>query len=397
MSLTKPMRILAAAATAACAALLLGPLPAGAVAVGDTVTGVLRIAGKDVPLPSGRHVVVEVGLVEITQPALGMKVNPGEYGPVRRVLLAQEPQNGQINGVVEVIANTLPHPDGWGIATDCMRSDIYATLTRYKSGWDVSCLWIKPVAVDETVQEDAMTRKRMAKAAAAGALIPTFWIEAGFRVANRQDLIEVKYRFSPTVGDKVASEADADLWAPAGIASQGERLERVKAVAEWASIIYPSVENGLRTPLDAAQVFPAPFAAPGSLAALPTDRQKRLSQLTALHAAGGIGAAEFARQKSIIEAEAEPVLEGAWTNATIAGWKAFTYRVVVTTINAGIDYIYIGQPFAAGVLVVLQVVVNTTKFFFHEVMFQELFGASPLHRETPRVMDFVIPVAVEKP
>jgi uncharacterized membrane protein len=75
------------------------------------------------------------------------------------------------------------------------------------------------------------------------------------------------------------------------------------------------------------------------------------------------------------------------------GYKAFTYRVVVTSINVGIDYYFIGAPFAAGVLVILQVFVNTTKFFFHEVMWQELFGVGPLQRDTPRVMDFVAEAA----
>ena len=62
--------------------------------------------------------------------------------------------------------------------------------------------------------------------------------------------------------------------------------------------------------------------------------------------------------------------------------------MVVTTINAGIDYVFIGQPFAAGVLVILQVVVNTTKFFFHEMMWQEVFGISPLQRDNPEVIEF---------
>jgi hypothetical protein len=39
--------------------------------------------------------------------------------------------------------------------------------------------------------------------------------------------------------------------------------------------------------------------------------------------------------------------------------------------------------FAAGVLVILQVVVNTTKFFFHEVLWQEYLGVGPLQREEP--------------
>ena len=121
-----------------------------------------------------------------------------------------------------------------------------------------------------------------------------------------------------------------------------------------------------------------------------TDRAQRLAQLEVLRESGTVSMEEYARQKAIIDAEIEPKAENAWTFATVAGYKAFTYRVVVTTINAGIDYIFIGQPFAAGVLVILQVVVNTTKFFFHEVMWQELFGVGPLQRENPRVMDFVV-------
>ena len=49
---------------------------------------------------------------------------------------------------------------------------------------------------------------------------------------------------------------------------------------------------------------------------------------------------------------------------------------------------FLSAPFAAGVLVILQVVVNTTKFFFHEMMWQEVFGVSPLQRDAPIVIEF---------
>jgi uncharacterized membrane protein len=294
-----------------------------------------------------------------------------------------------IANVVEVVTNTLAHPDGWGIGTDCTRTDIYATLTRYKSGWDVSCLWVKPVVADPEASTPS-DAELAAFAAGVGAEVPTFWIEAGFRVSNRQDLIDVRYRFSPSVGGAVATAADQAAWDPSVIANEADRLPVVQQVAEWASIIYPSVETGLRSPLPTGATFSSPFAAAEALAAYKTDRERRIQELIALRDSHEIDASEFDHQMAVLEAETEPQIETGWTYATVAGWKAFTYRVTVTMINGGIDYFFIGTPFATGVLIILQVVVNTTKFFFHEVMWQELFGVGPLQREFPRVMDFEV-------
>ncbi len=372
--------------------LVLGALaasPARALNVGDTVQDVLRVAGKDIPLPAGPHTVLKVGFAEITQPELGAQVNPADYGPIRRIVLARG-EGGVVADVVEVVVNTLAHPDGWGIASDCTRTDVYATLTRYKSGWDVSCMWVLPASaaslgdevrsIDEVVAGHAVT---------AGLTLPELFVEAGFRVANRYDAVEVRYQFAAMAdGTPVAGPA-VEEWLPSSIADAPDPLGKVQLIAAWASSVYPSVEQGLRVPLAANASFASPFD-DITFTGKATDRAERLAQLEILREAGTISAGEYARQKTIIAAEEEPAQENAWTYATVAGYKAFTYRVVVTTINAGIDYIFIGQPFAAGVLVILQVVVNTTKFFFHEVMWQELFSVGPLQRESPRVMDFVV-------
>lgn len=361
---------------------------AQALAVGDTVSNVLRVAGKDVPLPAGQHTVLSVGFAGISQPDYGPQVNPDDYGPIRRIVLVRA-DGGIVADIVEVVVNTLPHPDGWGIASDCKRSDIYATLTRYQSGWDVSCMWVLPAAstwlgedvrsIDDIVSTHAM---------AADLVVPQLFLEAGFRVANRYDAVEVRYQFAAMDQGSPVAGGTMETWLPTDIAAAPEPLAKVQSVAAWASSIYPAVEQGLRMPLDESADFLNPFD-DVTFTGKATDRAQRLAQLELLRESGTVSPEEYARQKSIIDAEIEPKTENAWTYATVAGYKAFTYRVVVTTINAGIDYVFIGQPFAAGVLVILQVVVNTTKFFFHEVMWQELFGVGPLQRENPRIMDFV--------
>lgn len=368
---------------------LLTPGAVHALAVGDTVSDVLRISGKDVPLPAGPHTVISLGFAQITQPEYGAQVNPDDYGPVRRIVLMRA-EGGLVADIVEVVVNTLPHPDGWGIATDCTRDDIYATLTRYKSGWDVSCMWVlptSPIWLGDTVRP--VDDGAAAHAMEADLVMPELFVEAGFRVANRYDAVEVRYQFAALDGGSPARGSAMEAWLPERIADAPEPLAKVQSVAAWASSVYPAVEQGLRVPLAEGTAFANPFD-DITFTGKTTDRAQRLAELEILRESGTVSLEEYARQKAIIEAEAEPQPENAWTYSTVAGYKAFTYRVVVTTINAGIDYVFIGQPFAAGVLVILQVVVNTTKFFFHEVMWQELFGIGPLQRENPRVMDFVV-------
>jgi len=364
--------------------LLIQTAPAQALSPGDTVRDVLTVSGKDVPLPEGTFTVLETGMADITQPAYGAQVNPDDYGPVRRILLARI-AGGTVTTTVEVVANTLANPDGWGTSSQCSRSDIYATLVRYQSGWDVSCMWIRPYgsAFEDEGESGAMVR---GFAHQQTANISPVWIESGFRVANRHDLIDVRYRFAALENGAPVDPAETGVWSPAEIADNPGPLARVQQVAVWAGALYPVIESGLREPIARGAVFAGPF---DTDSAGVTDREVRLSKLASLLSAGVISQADYDRQAAIIAAEAEPTMENAWTYATVAGYKAFTYRVAVTIINAGIDYVFIGTPFAAGVLVILQVVVNTTKFFFHEVMWQELFGVGPLQRDAPRVMDFV--------
>ncbi|MDG2284601.1 MAG: DUF2061 domain-containing protein [Alphaproteobacteria bacterium] len=363
----------------------LGVAPASALEVGDVVSNVLSVSGKDIPLPAGPHTVIDLGFAEIIQPGSGKKVNPRDFGPVRRIVLARV-EGGLVGDVVEIVTNSLAHSDGWGIASECSLTDIYATLVRHKSGWDVSCLWIKPVIVD-TSKETRSIERIEAFATASGVKAPRMWVEAGFRVADRQDLVDVRYRFAATTGGRAVTTAEMQSWDPGTIAERPGPLGVVQAIAEWASAIYPAVEIGFRTALEKNASFSTPFQPiDGHL----SDREQRLSKLTALHDDGTLSDTEFTRQKAIIDNEVEAPIEKAWTHESVAGYKAVTYRLGVTTINVGIDYFFIGQPFAAGVLVILQVVVNTTKFFFHEVMWQELLGVGPLQREEPRIMDFTI-------
>lgn len=132
-----------------------------------------------------------------------------------------------------------------------------------------------------------------------------------------------------------------------------------------------------------ASPTPTPFQ-PRTTAALISERVKRLDRMLA---AGMITAEEYDARRALVESgetlNAPPVVDA----GTVALWKTMSYRPLVSTANIFIDYFWIGQPFAAGVLVFLQVAVNTTKFYFHELAWSRFLGDSGGRREVSRTVD----------
>ena len=367
------------------AGLLVGAATAEAQTVGSTVSDVVTVSGKQVPIPPGEFTVVAVGLANAQMKKAGFESDRLDLGPIRTVTLAQV-DNGRVPVVIEVAVNLLPHHDGWGTTADCTRKDLYAALSNYKSGWDVSCLYLKPLPVTGDVPAPGgAALKRFAGERKAA--VSSFWIVAGLRVADRQDVVDVRYHVDPASLGLPASAQSAAEWEPKVIEQQPARLGVVKDLAAWAGRIAAPLSDGLRGRLPATT---GSFPKIAGAASMPPDAEVRAARAAALQRlldASEISQAEYEQQMAAIAGPAAEAA-GSWTYAQVAGWKAFTYRVVVTTINAGIDYVFIGQPFAAGVLVILQVVVNTTKFFFHEMMWQEVFGISPLQRDNPEVIEF---------
>ena len=373
------------------AACLLGwSSAAAAQEVGTVATGTITVAGKQVPLPPGDFTVIASGTANARiVNKTGIESERLDLGPIRTVTLAQV-ADGRVPVVVEIAANLVPHHDGWGTTADCTRKDIYAAVSNYKSGWDVSCLYLKPLPVGDTAP--APGGEALARLAGdRGAAISSFWVVAGLRVADRQDVVDVRYHIDPAALGVPATAANAAAWEPSAIEQQPARLAVVKDIAAWAGTVAAPLSAGLQGRMEPTWTAFPPIAGSAALDPEALERTARAEALKRLRDSGAISQSAFDEQMAVITgavAGAGTAEATTWTYAQVAGWKAFTYRVVVTTINAGIDYVFIGRPFAAGVLVVLQVVVNTTKFFFHEMMWQEVFGISPLQREAPNVIEF---------
>lgn len=352
---------------------------------GQTFSVILPIAGKQVPLPEGEWLVAGY-----SQELVKSSIDFGPYGIIHDLILLRV-DGDTVNAFIQVHANALPVNDGWGISRDCQRRDGYATAVRYQSGWDVSCVFLvhtnSPATNDSSrAWKDALVyanEKRMA--------IPPTWITTGFRQANRRDILDIRIAYNPQargISDDPANSWADSLWHATRVQTDNIRSQFLRDLAMWTVGYAAMIEEGIKNRLQETQPYHMPFSEreTGNMqSAIVTERLKVLDRL---RAEGLVG-------QSVYEAQREHILSGRSQEpipqpdaSTIALWKTISYRPLVSFANAFIDYYWVGSPFAAGVLVALQIVVNTTKFYFHEIAWERFFGDTVGKRDAPRVVDF---------
>src|SRR5262245_39394200 len=125
------------AALAMIAATLLGARDAAALAVGETVSGNLAVGEKQVPLPQGDWVVAGLGAQTFDMPEVGA------FGAIRSVILFQR-AGDRIVAMAEINTNAIAVNDGWGRTRSCQRGQQFILVTRYRTGWEMSCFFVQP-------------------------------------------------------------------------------------------------------------------------------------------------------------------------------------------------------------------------------------------------------------
>ena len=377
-------RIRVLAAMAAGASFMLGASASaeGIPNVGDLIEKRLVVAGKQIPLPDGQWIVAGSGLGRLSEDE-----QPGAFGAIRNLVLFR--LNGSaVDAAAEINVNALPVSDGWGIANNCTRTDLALSVVRYKAGWDGSCFLVTHTMTPSAAGPVAW-RQAVAVASERGLTLPAIWLTAGFRVANRRDVIDARMHFSPEsrgIAPEAVSRWRDSAWAASRIERDGRRIVLARSVTEWAVLFSGHMEAGIKNRIDPLTRIAMPATPEAADEGGVVER--RLAALEDLHKAGVIGEEQYRRQADMLaERGLDPGSEVV-DPATVALYKTFSYRPFVSFANVFIDYFWIGQPFAAGLLVFLQVTVNTTKFYFHELAWEKFVGGGT-RRDSARVMDFV--------
>lgn len=368
-------------------ALLLAPmgLQAQGLEAGRVYTGQLEIAGKQVPLPPGSWVLGGVGPGRLTG-----SEKLGAYGTLWNLILFR-PTRDQlaVDAIIELNVNELGVSDGWGLSASCTRKDFPLGVVRYKAGWDASCFFITHNLWDWEKPQTPAWERAQAFAKDKKWRLPAQSVVSGFRASNRRDVVDLRVHFLPAFYG--ISEPSMQAWKDSPwyferIERDTPRINFAKSLTDWTVMFSGHVEAGLKRRLAADLALPDPGLTQ-EMVERDTVVQQRITSLDTLLKAGLISQATYEEQMKTL---AEMGLDPSSTTpdpATIALYKTIAYRPVVSMANIFIDYYWIGQPFATGVLLLLQVTINSFKFYFHELAWEKFVSASQ-RRDSARKVDF---------
>lgn len=346
-----------------------------AFSVGDKVQSNLVIEGKQIPLPRGEWLVAGASVQEVKL------VESGPQGAVRTVILAQI-LNGKLSALAEINANLIPVENGWGQSGACAKGDQFLLVTRYRSDWDLSCVFVVATALADASGPAAWTQARSVLSKA-NVVLPETALTAGFRASDRQDVVELRLHFNPALLSGVPSR-DASVWTADSVKTRPAQRRAVETLSAWALGVDGWIDRGLGN--EAAR---EPIEGPQRTAILSetplTDR--KLADLEALYNRGAIDVASLGKQEMAALSE-RPVLTKDAGGLSASVRKAVSYRF----FSAAVDYVLayavtLGGPVSAGVAASI-VTVHSIIFVVNDQLWDGYYAwtAKP---DASRVIDFV--------
>lgn len=368
------MRLPTALSTLFALALCAMTQPAAAFTAGDRVQSALKIAGKQIPLPSGEWVIAGASAQELTFPDIGA------YGAIRTVILAQVSQ-GKVAALAEVNANLIPVTDGWGQAASCAKGDQFLLVTRYRSGWDLSCFFIHATPIAGAAGPEAWTNAR-AYLSKANLALPETALTVGFRASDRQDVIDLRLHFNPALMPGVEAK-DAGAWTAESVKSNPSQRRAVEMLSAWALGVDGWVDRGLGN-----QRLDKPLEGPQRAAILSetplTDR--KLAELESLYNRGSIDVASLRKQEEQTLSE-RPFLVPEAGGLSMSMRKNISFRVFGSAVDYLLAYaVTMSGAVSAGITASI-IAIHSVIFVVND-QYWDGFFARKTTRDAGRVIDF---------
>lgn len=340
--------------------------------VGDSVPPVLTIAGKQVPLPTGNWIIAGRASGTVVR---GNGI--GSYGTIENLVLFRITSRGTVDAMAEVNANAIAVVDGWGIAEDCERRDLVLTVVRSRSGWDAACFFVTHTAWEAAgnVPADVPAAWLQAKALAAKRRLdlPANTVTAGFRVANRRDVIDVRFHFATAA-------------APASDSPDHRSLAFDRDIAEWSAMMIGCVEAGLKNRLQMTVAVPGPDVAAANLerSSILHQRQERLAYL---RSAGLLSAEQFDRESAMLrEADADD-RHDATDPREAHFYRLLSLQGMSVTSDALVTFLWTAQSVQAAALTMMQAGFRAARGYAASYLW-DLYGGAPKRPDFARTVDF---------
>jgi uncharacterized membrane protein len=345
---------------------------------GSTVERILRINGKQVPLPGGSWVVAADTANDWNDQSIGA------FGYLRTLVLFRI-VGSRIDTMLEINTNVLPTSDGWGTAAACARTDLVLAVVRYRAGWDGSCYFVTHTLLAH--EPTPAWRKARDFAVLKGLQISRVWLTAGFRTADRSDVLDVRFHFAPEtrgIAPETVDRWQDSAWMSAKLENDPQRYAFARAVSDWTVSYSALADAGLKNRLLNDDAIAMPHVVDASPAADVIAR--RLAELELLRQAGKITPEEYTAQTAALKEHGLGSSSAAPDLGVVTAVKAISYRIIVSISHIFVDYYWTGNYVAAGALEVLQITINSTKFYFHELAWAKYMGIP--RTDAARTIDF---------
>jgi uncharacterized membrane protein len=301
------------------------------------LSGTIDVAGRHIPLPAGDWLLA--GAAHDT-------AGPAEtrpYGAIETVVLFKL-AGSAVEDFITIRANALPVTGSWGPALECDRTDIIFTSVFYRAAHENFCGFVNHVTNGRDAGSSAAWIAALDLAAENGWQLPATWLMAGFRIANRHDMLDLRYHLNPELAGFPRDSSDwaTSAWSPARVAGDTRRVAASERLARWVMDTGPAIQR------------------------LASGSGKDDTALV-LPSLGD------ARSQGNVEATAAPE-----SKLKQAAWKTATYRVVSSTTTFLVALPFTGGVILdAGVFTFVNAITHSTIYFLHELAWDTFGGAKP--------------------
>jgi uncharacterized membrane protein len=349
---------------------------------GATAEGIVQVSGKQLPLPAGSWIVAADGASDWNDKRYG------SFGNIRSLVLARV-VDGRVDAMVEVNTNTQQTANGWGLAFDCARSDLPSALIRYSDGWDGSCYFVSHTLLAGNPTPVWQEAEKFI--AAKGWKLSRVWLTAGFRSVNKTDVLDVRYHFSPEtrgIATETVDRWEDSAWMSTKLGRDPKRQGWAKAVEDWAVDYAAFLDAGLKNQLAKSATVGMPQPPdPAQLAARRAAILKSLRHASSNATIPGQSANTVEKDEEAPEEPTAEKVQLAPSVAEMAAVKALSYRLIVSISHLFVNYAWTGSPIQTAELEVLQIIINSAKFYVHEMVWETYFTGVP-RGDLGRIVDF---------